>query len=156
MLWSSCSVVQTNSCQHIWRTTTSVSSQASFCTFCGPRHAYPGPVLSPRRAAALVGCSATSWHAAPGNGTVGMQGPDAHTGAVQEWDATPAALFCACRCATQASVCMLRVPPSAGYHHSACTGSANRSGQCSSNYRTYLPRLNVLQGVVVVGTVMLT
>ena len=33
-------------------------------------------------------CEATCGH-----GTVGMQGPDAHAGAVQERDATPAAMF---------------------------------------------------------------
>ena len=38
--------------------------------------------------AAPASCKATGGH-----GTVGMQGPNAHTGAVQEWDATPAGKF---------------------------------------------------------------
>jgi hypothetical protein len=56
---------------------------------CAAKHV-PTTRVTPVRPteAATASCKATC-----GNQTVGMQGPDTHTGAVQEWDATPTNIF---------------------------------------------------------------
>ena len=51
------------------------------------------PMTRPVTPVHPTGAMPANCEATCGHGTVGMQGPDAHAGAVQEWDATPAAMF---------------------------------------------------------------